>query len=75
MTKRRLIAFSARHGKPVIQTGNLADMDRIIREGEYDRSDLTMVECFGEMNAWHWTPEQIRTGAQLFELNRLTWSA
>lgn len=66
----KLLAFSRTFNRPVIQTGSLTALDRIIRDCEYLSGELILVQCFDNLDAWHWTPEQIKAGSDLFVVNR-----
>lgn len=67
----RYIAFSIRHDHPVIAARSITAMDRIIREGEFDRSDLILCEAFDPtFTLWRWTPQQIELAAKVFSINR-----
>jgi len=68
--KNRLIAYSRQFGKIVIATTGpkaLADLNRIISEGDYNRDDLIIGQRFDNSDIW--TPERLATASQTFFIN------
>lgn len=67
-----LFAYSHQFGKVVIATSGpkaLADLNRIIAEGDYNRDGLTIGQRFDNSDIW--TPERLATANQTFLLNSM----
>lgn len=65
-----LFAYSHQFGKVVIATSGpkaLADLNRIIAEGDYNRDGLTIGQWFDNSDIW--TPERLATASQTFFIN------
>lgn len=68
--KTRFIAYDLRFGRPVIQTGSLGELHRILKEGEYPLPLMLLAES-DTLTLWNWDMQRLAVAIDVYNVNRM----